>query len=100
MIVINKLQKPKLPSMLYNIVKQLFTPPQLQALSDLTFFVNFFGNVFQQNNSGLTFFKRAYFTESFNTAFYYMPCCTTKYIFVLGKNKFDRVGASYRYIVY
>ncbi len=90
MIAVNKLQKQNLYSILYSVVTQAYTPaPSTPAILLLTVLANFFNNVFQQHNGGVTLFTPANFAGNFKTGFNYVPCYKTKYIFILGMNKFE-----------
>ncbi len=41
---------------------------------------------------GKVLFYQLFYTGTFRTKYNINRCCTTKYIFVLGKNKFDKLG--------
>ena len=75
---------------LYTVVYQYITPPpQLHRFSVLTPITNFIGYVLHWLQNYITVFKLLFFTGNFKIGYNYIPYCTTKYIFILEKNKFD-----------
>jgi len=76
---------------LYIINKQSSSPPlNYFHSSRLTIFVNYFSHVLQQYNGGFTVYYPAFPFGNFKILYKYVRWCTAKYIFVLGKNEFDR----------
>jgi len=77
---------------LYRVVIQLLTPspPQHKHTTPLNSLSNLLTHAWPLQHNGQRLFSFENFTENFKTAYKYVRCCTTKYIFVLGKNKFDR----------
>jgi len=80
---------------IYHAVIQLFTPPpQLIRISLLSSLSNHLAHALHLLTGGVTVYEPQFHKGTFKTRYNYVRCCTTKYIFVLGKNMFDNLGLS------
>ncbi len=80
---------------LYIINKQEYTPPlNYFHFFRLTIPAKLFGHELQLHklyNGGFTVYYPAFFLGNFKISYNYVHCCTTKFIFALGKNEFDKL---------
>lgn len=92
LIVLNwksRIQNTNSHSLLYLISLQVFTPPSTIFFTTyINYFTYWLCYVFYLQHTSVYGFCYSFLTNNVTNTYKYFPCCTNKYIFLMGRNKF------------